>query len=567
MRAVVVTLVSISLWAAVGVTAQEEPSDRATAERHLAEGRPAEALALFATVVEDRPEDARAWLGLAKARHEVGEHAAALEAMERAAALGAPTPSVAFHSARIHAATGNLEAARASLEALADTGVKVWSQLQATPELAALTSEPSFQAVLARIRPCGTDAYRAFDFWVGDWVVLPSSGGPPGKNTIRAVQEGCLIQETYENGPYSGTSMSFHDEADGRWHQVWVDNQGLILRLAGGWDGERMVLSSAGSRITWTPRPDGTVRQVWEQSSDGGETWTVVFDGTYEPRRMAAGDDGAEMTKLTRPRFSYPTWTPDGGQILYESAVTGNWEIWMMDREGLQDAGGDLQRLTSNQHLDRTPSLSPDGRSIVFISDRDGDYEVFRMNRDGTDPVQLTFNELPEIHPYWSPDGSAIIYNRRVEGERLYEIRMMDADGSNDRTILRDEELNSYAQISPDGTHVVFDKWQDNQETNGEIYLLSLLDGRLTRLTDNAVYDGYPTWFPDGRILFSSLVDDQFKLFVMDADGTGLRQLTFGEGSDARAGVSANGAEIVFNREIDDNINIHVMSVSNSAAE
>jgi tricorn protease-like protein len=138
---------------------------------------------------------------------------------------------------------------------------------------------------------------------------------------------------------------------------------------------------------------------------------------------------------------------------------------------------------------------------------------------------------------------------------------MMDADGSNDRTILRDEELNSYAQISPDGTHVLFDKWQDNQETNGEIYLLSLLDGRLTRLTDNAVYDGYPTWFPDGRILFSSLVDDQFKLFVMDADGAGLRQLTFGEGSDARADVSANGAKIVFNRDVDDNINIHVMSV------
>jgi hypothetical protein len=34
-------------------------------------------------------------------------------------------------------------------------------------------------------------------------------------------------------------------------------------------------------RITWTPQPDGRVRQFWETSSDGGQTWNAAFDGLY----------------------------------------------------------------------------------------------------------------------------------------------------------------------------------------------------------------------------------------------------------------------------------------------
>lgn len=252
----------------------------------------------------------------------------------------------------------------------------------------------------------------------------------------------------------------------------------------------------------------------------------------------------------------------DDSKILYESQVTGNWEIWTVDLEGLQDGGGNTTRITDNEHLDRMPSLSPDGETIAFISDRDGDYELFRMNSDGSDPVQLTFNDVPEIHPYWSPDGSTIIYNRRVGDERLYEIRMVNADGTGDRSVLRDEELNSYAQISPDGRFIVFDKWQDNDEENGEIHLMPLAGGEIVRLTENSVYDGYPAWFPDGeRIAYASEVDEVFKLFSVRVDGTGRRQLTFGPGSDARPNVSKDGRRIVFNRDIDGNINIHVLSL------
>jgi hypothetical protein len=39
------------------------------------------------------------------------------------------------------------------------------------------------------------------------------------------------------------------------------------------------------NKMTWTPNPDGTVRQLWEQSKDGGQAFTVLFDGLYRRRK------------------------------------------------------------------------------------------------------------------------------------------------------------------------------------------------------------------------------------------------------------------------------------------
>ena len=277
---------------------------------------------------------------------------------------------------------------------------------------------------------------------------------------------------------------------------------------------------------------------------------------------LQAAGQTAPGSKLTHPRFSYPTWSPDGTRILYETSVTGNWEIWMMDLQGLAVSGGALTRLTDNGHLDRMPSWSPDGKTIAFISDRDGDYEVFTMNADGSGQTQITHDDVPAIHPYWSPDGRQIVYNRLVRDKRVYEIRLMNRDGSADAAILSDDELNSYAQISPDGARVVFDKWYANDENNGEIFVMLLETGALTRLTENDTYDGYPTWHPDGRrIIYSSRVDGQFKLFSICADGRDRLQLTSEPGDDQRADVSTDGTTIVFNRAVDGNINIHVLDV------
>ena len=103
-----------------------------------------------------------------------------------------------------------------------------------------------------------------------------------------------MIHEQYTAvGAYTGSSLNIYDASRKRWHQTWVDNGGLLLELNGEFRDGKMVLrgetlDSTGrvtqSRVIWTPSADGTLRQLWEQSTDGGATWTVAFDGIYSKR-------------------------------------------------------------------------------------------------------------------------------------------------------------------------------------------------------------------------------------------------------------------------------------------
>ena len=280
----------------------------------------------------------------------------------------------------------------------------------------------------------------------------------------------------------------------------------------------------------------------------------VLAPAAQEPTSVA------ELTKLTRVRYSYPSLPDDGNSFVLEASVSGNWEIYRLRREGMADGGEGLVQLTNNGHVDRMASWSPDGRYIAFVSDRSGNFDVYRMDPDGTNVVQITDTPEAEIHPYWSPDSASIIYNRRVADQRLYAIWVTDAAGTDHQELLRDDQLNSYARISPDGQWIVFDKWWNNDETNGEIMIMKRDGSELKRLTENDVYDGYPAWFPDSRrVLYSSEVDGVFKLFSISIDGGEPTQITFGPGGDQRGGVSPDGRSIYFNRNIDDTIELYEM--------
>jgi hypothetical protein len=142
-------------------------------------------------------------------------------------------------------------------------------------------------------KSCETVEHRQFDFWVGHWDVFVASWKKAGENHIELIADGCALLEQWTgNGGVTGKSLNIYDASDRRWHQTWVDNSGTLLMLSGGFAERSMVMSMSGpnpsdpkkmvqQRITWTPAADGSVRQLWESSSDDGRSWTVLFDGRY----------------------------------------------------------------------------------------------------------------------------------------------------------------------------------------------------------------------------------------------------------------------------------------------
>jgi hypothetical protein len=141
---------------------------------------------------------------------------------------------------------------------------------------------------------CSAPEQRQFDFWIGEWEVRTPDGKLAGTNRIEKALDGCTLEESWQGvSGTRGQSFNSWDAQRKRWHQTWVDNNGLVLQLDGGLRDGKMVLSgeqpdpeggTALQRIPWTPLPDSGVQQTWDVSKDG-KSWETIFDGFYSRKK------------------------------------------------------------------------------------------------------------------------------------------------------------------------------------------------------------------------------------------------------------------------------------------
>lgn len=131
-----------------------------------------------------------------------------------------------------------------------------------------------------------------FHFWLGEWEVYKTGTDTKvGHSSITSLYDGVAMKEVYQanNNTYSGTSLNVYNSLRDRWEQYYIDKDGYVLHISGKWLDGQMCMDDLldppnpilRNRICWTPEVDGSVRQVWEQSLDSGQTWKVAFDGTY----------------------------------------------------------------------------------------------------------------------------------------------------------------------------------------------------------------------------------------------------------------------------------------------
>jgi hypothetical protein len=176
--------------------------------------------------------------------------------------------------------------------------------LDADTDLAAVRAEPAFepvrQAVDRNARPCvHRPEHRAMDFWVGEWDVRPTGSPdstPPSRSRIELVEDQCVVAEHYTAPGYSGRSYNLYDVEQKRWEQFWVDNKGGRHHYQGQARDGNIYYEADGVRVVGTPglvkmkmtffnQGKDQVRQLGEQSSNGGKTYTVSYDLTYTRRK------------------------------------------------------------------------------------------------------------------------------------------------------------------------------------------------------------------------------------------------------------------------------------------
>jgi TolB protein len=292
-----------------------------------------------------------------------------------------------------------------------------------------------------------------------------------------------------------------------------------VRQLTFGGENAEAYFSASGHQLIFQSKRDGReCDQIYTMNTDGENVRLV-------------------STGMGRTTCSYIF--PGDRRILYSSTHLGGTEcppkpdysrgyVWAIypsfDIFTARSNGSDLKRLTRTPGYDAEATISTDGRKIVFTSMRDGDLDIYTMDASGRRVRRLTTELGYDGGPFFSADGKQIVYRayhpRNPEEIKRYkqklaenliepnvfEIWVMNADGSNKRQVTRLGAASFAPYFFPDGKRIIFaSNVNDPKGRNFDLYAVRVDGTGLERITHNDTFDGFPMFSPDGkRLVFAS---------------------------------------------------------------
>lgn len=209
---------------------------------------------------------------------------------------------------------------------------------------------------------------------------------------------------------------------------------------------------------------------------------------------------------------------------------------------------------------------SPDGKRIAFTSDRLGGRDIFVMNADGTQQRALLRGPDDEWWSTWSPDGKQIAFTSDGETGRA-QIYSVELSTGQVTRLTYSDAADRTPDWSSDG-RIAFRRWTfdpDTDEETSQIYVMNADGSGLRALAADKDYQLTPAWSPDAsKIAFVGGDDDGF-IDVVNADGSGRVRLTTG-GSEFEPRWSPDGKQILFSvyNEDDEDDDIWIMNADGS---
>lgn len=239
------------------------------------------------------------------------------------------------------------------------------------------------------------------------------------------------------------------------------------------------------------------------------------------------GGEPRPITPFGAPSLTNLMWSRDGRHILY---LTGFIVSPRLTR--IPAAGGSPEHITHLGQLGGGLSMSRQGTRIAY-SNYLLDTDVWRLELTGgagLTPRRLISSSTWDYEPQISPDGKTVAFASGRNGPQ--EIWLAGAsDGEGVRQITHvNGPITGTPRWSPDGTRIAFDARVDG---NGDIYTVAIDSGKLTRITSDKATDHIPSWSRDGKwIYYSSQRDGGFRVWRarVDAPAEPHQTVTNGKG-------------------------------------
>jgi Tol biopolymer transport system component/DNA-binding winged helix-turn-helix (wHTH) protein len=235
--------------------------------------------------------------------------------------------------------------------------------------------------------------------------------------------------------------------------------------------------------VDW--EPDGRHLLFSSDRSGGISLWRVPVAGG-EPAILAGG--GAKV--------KHPSVARRTGSIAYED---WHYEINLMEGAAI----GAMTPTPVSPTSDRWnfhPQVSPDGARLAFQSTRSGDYEIWIADRNGRDARQATSSRSYKSLPRWSADSRRLVFASRIGGQT--EIVALDVDAGTARTISVEPTNASAPSWSHDGRHVYFGSPRGG---DWQIWKVAVEDATATQVTSDGGYAALESL--DGQWLYYTRLD------------------------------------------------------------
>ena len=323
---------------------------------------------------------------------------------------------------------------------------------------------------------------------------------------------------------------------DGNYVAYTTDEAGnldiAVLPLAGG-DVNRVVDHPADdAQPRWSP--DGSKLAFISTRDQGGMLTPVSNLGARSPYVQGTGGDlflmpamGGIATKLVEQAV-YPTWSPDGTSLAFQSNRDGDWNIWRIPA-----AGGEPVKLTDDALMDLQPAWSPDGDWIAISAFGGAATGLYLISPDGGDRIRLFAGWVAS--PAWSEDSRFVYFSadRSASPGRMnlwrVEVGWRGGTAGEPQRVTLGEGSDIDTAISPNGHGMVFSE----VHFAPDVWKLDLATGSLERITTADSSEDYPHATADGRrLVFQSDRGETQQIWSLDLrDGTLLQVPTAGQSS------------------------------------
>jgi serine/threonine protein kinase len=322
-------------------------------------------------------------------------------------------------------------------------------------------------------------------------------------------------------------------------------------------------ITDNGANPAWSP--DGSL--IAFQSGTSGE---VFNSRTLAPSTIwIVPSQGGTPRQITRPEnpaggHSSPSWAPNGKRIAFDVNDFIFVNVWTIAVDGT-----DPKKLARGG----SPVYARDGQYVYFGSSHEGGGQLSRVGVTGAgDPIgepAVVWQPGPGMYfqsPSIAPDGKTIIYSAQRLGSSLQSVSLTaSGDAAGPPSVFNSDtsQRTNLPRFSPDGRKIAINRWRLGN--SADIWVADADGKNLTQLTYNTTTDSQASWFPDGdRLAFLSDRDSSYLKLRVISSKTGKEEQLLDLGPGVQfATLAPDGKRVAYNFIQNGIMNVWVATIEN----